>query len=249
MYKNDYVQELVKFYKKSVENLTDLSFSKNVSGISHKVIIPKASYSPWLDDQLFLSCYEEAKEHTLVDIYRCYELFSFITRHRHLKGDILEVGVWKGGSGLILAKALQTVDATANIFLADTFEGVVKAGENDTIYKGGEHADTSEQTVRQLLQVNTEKNITILKGIFPDQIDLPENCEMLRLCHIDVDTYDSAKDIFERVWPLITPGGAVFFDDYGFWGCEGITKLCNELNPSAYTFIHNLNGHAIFIKL
>jgi O-methyltransferase len=43
-------------------------------------------------------------------------------------------------------------------------------------------------------------------------------------------------------------GGVVVFDDYGCWGCEGITELCNELNIKNGTFIHNLNGHGIFVK-
>ena len=40
------------------------------------------------------------------------------------------------------------------------------------------------------------------------------------------------------------------FDDYGFSGCEGVTKYVNELRESNRDlfFIHNLNGHAILIK-
>ena len=39
------------------------------------------------------------------------------------------------------------------------------------------------------------------------------------------------------------------FDDYGFSGCEGVTKFVNELRVNSQLFfIHNLNGHAIFVK-
>lgn len=96
------------------------------------------------------------------------------------------------------------------------------------------------------------KNFRILVGIFPDEINFEKNLIeniKIKLCHIDVDTYASAKDILQYIWPKIVKGGAVFFDDYGFWGCEGITKLCNELKLEDSIFIHNINGHAIFIKL
>jgi len=69
------------------------------------------------------------------------------------------------------------------------------------------------------------------------------------LCHIDVDTYDSAKDIVEWVWPRLSVGGAVVFDDYGFVRCEGVTKLVNELSSdNDKLFIHNLNGHGLIFK-
>jgi O-methyltransferase len=249
MYKEDFVKQLVTFYKNSVENLRTVALTKNVEGITHNVVIPGASYSPWYDDPYFMSIYNNAKSNTLVDIFRCYELYSFIMKNDQLNGDVLEVGVWKGGSGSVLGAALNRIDQSRVVFLADTFKGVVKAGQNDTIYKGGEHSDTTIHVVHDLFKLQGLSNYRILEGIFPDEVDLPSKCEALRLCHIDVDTYESARDVFHRVWPLIVIGGAVIFDDYGFWGCEGITKLCNEMKLKDGTFIHNLNGHGMFIKV
>lgn len=47
------------------------------------------------------------------------------------------------------------------------------------------------------------------------------------------------------------PVGAILvFDDYGFYGCEGVTTFCNELKTcSDLIFTHNLNGHAVFVKI
>jgi O-methyltransferase len=47
---------------------------------------------------------------------------------------------------------------------------------------------------------------------------------------------------------LVT-GGFVVFDDYGFKGCEGVTRFVNEqrLKPDRLV-LHNLSGHAIAIK-
>lgn len=248
-YNSDFVKEVVNFYKRSIDSLKGVNLSKNVEGISHQIVVPSASYSPWIDDKEFLKIYAQIKNNTLVDIYRCYELYSFIMRNNSLSGAILEVGVWKGGTGCLLAKALNQVSSEDKTYLADTFEGVVKAGEKDSIYKGGEHSDTSEEIVKKLLSDTETLNTYILKGIFPDDISLPKEITQLRLCHIDVDTYDSALGVFKEIWPLIVRGGAVMFDDYGFWGCEGITRLCNEMQLKDSSFIHNLNGHAIFIKL
>ncbi len=70
-----------------------------------------------------------------------------------------------------------------------------------------------------------------------------------RLVHVDVDVYQSAKDVMARIWDRIVPGGIVVYDDYGFKGCEGITRYVNEqvAQPDRLV-LHNLNGHAIVIK-
>lgn len=228
-----------------IDILRQTTFFQFDPDVIHKQVIPYASYSPWEGDTDFMTLYEIVKDNTLVDIYRCYELWTMVKNMRTVEGDILEVGVWRGGTGAILSKASE--NSNAQVYLADTFTGVVKATEEDTVYRGGEHSDTSEQIVSDLLERVMSKNAIVLKGVFPD--DFPGlQIDKIKLCHIDVDTYQSASDIFDYAWPKIQVGGAVVFDDYGFWTCEGITKYFNSLNPSRGFKIHNLNGHGIIIK-
>ncbi len=248
-YKEDYVNEVVSLFKKFMMNVREMKLSKNIDGITHRNVVPYTTYAPWVDDLEFNEIYEVVKENTMVDIYRLYELWSFIKRNKKLSGNILEVGVWRGGSGCILAKSAQLF-SDCQVYLADTFSGVVKASEHDPIYKGGEHSDTGVEIVEKLINKLDLKNVKLLNGVFPDEINLTEIKNLkLKLCHIDVDTYQSAKDIFYYIWPHMVKGGAVIFDDYGFIGCEGVTKLCNGIDEKDATFIYNLNGHAIFIKL
>lgn len=185
----------------------------------------------------------------MVDRYRCYALYQLLPQVLGLQGDILEVGVWRGGTGALLARAAQAhTPHPPRIWLADTFAGVVKAGGNDPYYKGGEHANTSEQVVRDLLQSMHIEKYHILPGVFPEQAEVPPS-QRFCFCHIDVDVYQSAKDVLLWVWPRLSHGGIVVFDDYGFYGCEGVTKLVNEQNNTGdRIFVHNLNGQALFIK-
>jgi O-methyltransferase len=215
-------------------------------------IRPIAGYSPWASDEDFLAIHEIVKNHTLVDIYRLYELYSLIRQLRKLPaGDILEVGVWRGGSGALLAHTAMQSISDCQVFLADTFQGVVKAGGMDTKYVGGEHADTSEAIVTDLLTGQLHlNNYTILSGIFPDKTARQIEDRKFRLCHIDVDVYDSARDVNEWVWPRLVPGGMVVYDDYGFEPCVGVTRYVNEqLGLCDRLVLHNLNGHALVVKL
>jgi O-methyltransferase len=217
--------------------------------VSHSIVIPEATYSPWIDDADFLAAYESTRHNTLVDLYRSYELWSLVRETSHLGGDILEVGVWRGGTGSLMAAQTKRLELASTVFLCDTFKGVVKAGNRDSVYRGGEHADTSMDTVLQLQSKMGLSNVKLLEGIFPDATGEQVKDRQFSLCHIDVDVYESAKHVAEWVWPRLIRGGVIVYDDYGFLTCEGVTSLVNERHqgPGALT-LHNLNGHAVVVK-
>ena len=192
------------------------------------VNIPSATYSPWRGDEAFQRVHEAARNHTLVDIYRCYELWTLAGRLGSVPGDVLEVGTWRGGTGSILAAACARSSQAKTVFLCDTFEGVVKAGGKDTLYKGGEHADTSQDLVVKLLESLGLTNTRILKGIFPEQTGAEVADRQFAFCHIDVDVYAAVSDCLEYLHPRMAPGGFIVLDDYGFPSCPGARRAVDE---------------------
>jgi O-methyltransferase len=223
----------------------------HVPGIRHAEIFPAATYSPWLSDEQFNRVYEVIRGNTLVDVYRCYELWQLVAQAAKLPdGDLIEIGVWRGGTGTLIARKCQLTGVENPVYLCDTFRGVVKAGARDATYVGGEHADTDKERVLTLLRSVGIERVQILDGIFPDETGDGIRERSFRFCHIDVDVYDSAKDIMTWIWPRLVPGGIVVFDDYGFHSCVGITRFVNEerTRPDRLV-VHNLNGHAIVIKM
>jgi O-methyltransferase len=212
---------------------------------------PAATYSPWIKDDSFQVILALIEEFTLVDNYRCFELWKLIEQVAKLKnGSIIEIGVWRGGTGGLIAAQAKSCGIEDKVFLCDTFTGVVKAGPQDSSYRGGEHADTSLRTVEELIYGRMGlSNVEILPGIFPDQTGHRVQSKQFRFCHIDVDVYQSAKDIVDWIWGKMVPGGIIVYDDYGFRGCGGITKHVEEQRKCEDRLvIHNLNGHAIVVK-
>ncbi len=166
-----------------------------------------------------------------------------------IDGDVLEVGVWRGGTGMVLAAAALKWKPQCTVHLCDTFSGVVKAGSMDSRYQGGEHADTSVEHVQSLLHERKLKNCSVHQGVFPESADATLSDKKIALCHIDVDVYQSALDIVDWAKPRMVAGAVMVFDDYGFHHCDGITRLVNELKQTGeWLFVYNLNGHAILIK-
>lgn len=223
---------------------------KNIKPKPYEQIFTNAAYAPWEIDTAFNNFYGVIKKNTMVDKYRCYELWNLVSQTSKLKGVLIEVGSWKGGTGSIIAKKASLEHIKDKIYLCDTFVGVVKAGKNDSGYVGGEHSETSYDLVTNLINKLKLENVIILKGIFPDETSDKIVESSIRFCHIDVDVYQSAKDVFFWVWERLVVGGIIVFDDYGFQGCEGVTKFVNEeISNSNNLIIYNLNGHAIVIKL
>ncbi len=217
------------------------------------VVEPVANYRPWDTDAAFSEVYDLVREHTMVDVYRLWTLWTLAGQVP--MGDLLEIGSWRGGSGTTIARAIgrRADGAPGQLYLADTFAGVVKAGERDTYYTGGEHANTSPEIVRELLRNAGVEGVELLVGIFPDDSGHAIDQKRLSLCHIDVDVYQSARDCFEWAWPRMVSGGVVVFDDYGFYGCEGVTTYVEEIagtiaDGAPIVVVPSLSGQAIVTK-
>lgn len=219
------------------------------AGLPCEIVRPNATYAPWRADREFAATFEAVRDYTLVDEYRLYELWSLARQTAHLSGDIIEVGVWRGGSGALLAKSEQLSGSGSRVFLCDTFSGVVKASSRDSTYRGGEHADTSRSIVEGLVTSLGVENVRILEGVFPEESAHAIGDAAVRMCHVDVDVYESGRGVLDWVWGRLAVGAVVVFDDYGFPQCDGITRLVEEETRLAgRVVLHNLNGHAVMVK-
>ena len=230
------------------------NYRKNIGKFAYDKVLPHANFAPWLNHADFQSVFQKIKSNTLVDVFRCFELWQLVEQceKNPLPGAYIEIGTWRGGTAGIIGSQLKALNSDNLLYVADTFKGVVKTSAADSAYTGGEHSDTSRSLVEELLFNKLSlKNIQILEGIFPDDTQhlIPAEAQF-KFCHIDVDVYQSAIDIVDWIWPKLQVGGMIVFDDYGFHTCDGIARYVEEHRADTNKLvIHNLNGHAIFVKL
>lgn len=238
---------------KLFSTLVKLFLPPHINKRLYEGAIPTATYTPWNKDQAFLDCWRSVKDSTLVDKYKCYELWCLIEQTCKLKaGAYIEIGVWRGGSGALIARKMDLCKVKETLYLCDTFQGVVKAGPVDSIYRGGEHSDACEDDVTNLFaRLQIAGDFKLLKGIFPEETQHLVPDKAFRFCHIDVDVYESAKGIVDWISDKLVPGGMMVFDDYGHYSSEGIAAYVDELKSRSTDFlvVHNLNGHALLVKL
>ena len=113
----------------------------------------------------------------------------------------------------------------------------------------GEHADTSQRSIEEFLYGKLKlDNIEILTGIFPEETGGKVENLKFRFCHIDVDVYQSAKDVTEWIWERLVLGGMPLRRLWLGHASGHRRYVDGELPLKDRIALHNLNGHAIAIK-
>lgn len=188
----------------------------------------------------------KARPFTMTSRERLFGLIEAVKYicHNHIDGDIVECGVWKGGSMLAIAETLIACNnKERGLHLYDTFEGMPAPGVLDVSY--------DNQKAEKLLRSDTDKErnlvwayspldsvketmalsaypasyIKYVKGKVEDTVpqSLPKKIALLRL---DTDWYESTRHELLHMFPLLVKGGVLIIDDYGFW--KGARKAVDE---------------------
>ncbi|MCX4969711.1 class I SAM-dependent methyltransferase [Streptomyces sp. NBC_00654] len=167
------------------------------------------------------------------------------TRHivRHdIPGDIVECGVWRGGSMQACAKTLLSLGETEReLYLFDTYEGMTPPTAED-LRRDGRSAQelldaqakdrpiwavaSLEDVMAGFGTVPYPKNrIHYVRGRVEDTLpaNAPERISVLRL---DTDWYASTKHELEHLYSRLVSGGVLLIDDYGYW--QGSRQAVDE---------------------
>lgn len=142
-----------------------------------------------------------------------------------LGGGMVEVGVYRGGSALLLRHAVPDCP----LMLFDTFDGHPTPSDRDTpAHPAGKFNDTNIGLVERLFRDVANKPI-IVPGRFPQtMVGQLASISSIFFAHVDVDIYESTRAAFETLWPLLRVGGAIVCDDYGFPECIGAKTAVEE---------------------
>lgn len=219
---------------------------------------------PEIDDNAFCEIAAMAHGHTITAIpaqWALYKAIEYIVRNK-IPGDIVECGVWNGGCVLIAACALRHFgDTSRRVYLYDTFEGVPEPEAIDIDYNGisartqwffsriqGQmwgYGGTADMVKDVIAKSNYPSDKFIfVKGMVEDTMParMPETISLLRL---DTDLYKSTYHELVHCFPLISSGGIMIIDDYGYYlGCRKATdKYIAENNLRLFLARLDGSGH------
>jgi O-methyltransferase len=161
-----------------------------------------------------------------------------------IEGDLVECGVWKGGSSMLAALGLLHLgDTDRDLWLYDTFEGMTEPGQFD-LGPGGsqiaaewsEHAGKKDDPVFAYGALTEVKKNMASTGFPAERLHYVEGSveqtipdtvpAKLAMIRLDTDWYESTRHELEHLWPLLEPGGVLIVDDYGHW--QGSRRAVDE---------------------
>ena len=182
-------------------------------------------FSPWLGYGEFAKYYELARSRTLVSRDRCWILYSLCRQSLFINGDIWECGVYKGGTAAMLAQIISDHSSTKRLQLFDTFEGMPETDHSVDIHRKGDFCDTTLKAVQDY--VKHSDSVVYHQGLMPETFKGLEDSP-IAFAHIDVDIKRSVTDCCDFIFPRLTVGGFLVFDDYGFPSCPGARQAVDE---------------------
>jgi len=181
-------------------------------------------YSPWHSTD-FARYYAIAAPRTLVSVDRCFVLERLFRQTLPIAGDIFECGVYRGGTAALLAALLAEEKSEKRLFLFDTFAGMPATDPERDWHREGNFSDTSLEAVQSFVRGGAR--CILRKGLIPETFAGLSDVA-ISFCHIDLDIYKSTMDSVAFIWPRLSLGGAIVFDDYGFVTCPGAKQAVDD---------------------
>ena len=150
--------------------------------------------------------------------------FDFIEK---IEGDIVECGIGRSRSLLILSALVAGLKLNRRILGYDSFAGFPEPSPHDMSERNPQKGEWShspsqkyqytQEFCRMVLgQADIpldEINFSTIKGFFGDTLPYNDSVN-IALLNIDGDLYQSYMDVLQNLYHKVSPGGVIIFDDF-----------------------------------
>ena len=168
--------------------------------------------------------------HTMIGLKRLDNLQMCIEKiiADRVPGDLIETGVWKGGSTIFMRGVLMAHgENSRRVWVADSFQGLPPPKSDVYPDDEGDIHFTIDSLKISLEQVKEnfaaygllDDQVVFLKGWFSDTLPSAP-IDQLSVLRLDGDMYESTMVALENLYPKLAVGGFVIVDDYCITSCK-----------------------------
>ena len=177
----------------------------------------------WAEDAEFEAALASCRPYSMLGPDRLFMLWQVAREARALPGEVAQVGVYRGGSAALIARALAGSGKELHLF--DTFTGMPEVDARVDLHKKDDFNDTSLARVQGLFA--GDAHTSFHPGVFPDTAG-PIKGMRFAFVYLDVDIYSSTRDALAFFYPRLVPGGFLMSDDYRGKRTPGVKKAFDE---------------------
>jgi len=140
-----------------------------------------------------------------------------------IPGDLMETGVWRGGSVILMRAILKAYcDVERTVWVADSFRGLPPPDParypqdlDDRLFEHQELAISIEEVKANFERYGLlDGQVRFLPGWFDDTLPNAP-VDRLAVLRLDGDMYQSTIVALDALYPRLSVGGFVIIDDYG----------------------------------
>ncbi len=156
-------------------------------------------------------------EHCVIDVIE-----------RGVPGDLIETGVWQGGTTIFMRAILWAYgDVERSVYVADSFAGLPVPDPERYPADRDQNLHTFDKLAVSVEEVRAnferygfyDERVVFVKGWFRDTLPglADHTWSVVRL---DGDYYESTMDGLVNLYPGLSPGGWLIIDDYSIESCR-----------------------------
>lgn len=203
-------------------------------------------YSPFHFQEPYKSIKSRAKSRatSMIKDAQLFDLIQYIKQTSSVVGDVVEFGSLHGGSGAILAEALQEFGVKP-LWLFDSFQGIPKSHYGLDHHWNGSFSNNSYSEVMDAF--SDLKNVKVVNGNICDTYQQVKN--PISFGYLASDSFETGELLLNFMWPKLSSGGIICVCDYGsFPNCLPLTAIVDKFFEGKDAFVFYPDGIGLMAR-
>jgi len=181
-------------------------------------------------DAVFERNYALVAPHTLLMQAQVRSIFDRLVEVRHLPGDCIEFGGFRGGLSFFLALCIRELGLAKRVVMLDSFQGLPQTDTAlDGPFERGMMASDLQGVLRLRAALGLDALVEVRAGWFEASLEQMPPAAQFCLAHLDADVHGSTRTALQYVLPRLADGGALVLDDCLFFGATGVIQATEEV--------------------
>ena len=165
------------------------------------------------------------------------DLISVFEDCKFISGSVIECGVWRGRTTKLICRSLKELEKNKTFYACDSFEGfgeTTLSSEDEKLFrplsllkKKFTSASDVPDNLKKFFGYYGIDGVC-LKGFFHETLEQIAQNETFCFAHIDCDAYKPHLECLNYIYPRLSKGGCIVFDDYGSKIWPGTKKAVDE---------------------